>query len=130
MHVFKNKSFARFARKSEISDSELCKAIQDAERGLIDANLGGGVIKQRIARKGSGKSGGFRIMILFKAGKLAIFVHGFAKNDVENIRPDELVALKKLALSMLAYSEDALASVVANGTLMEVKCDGNNEAVS
>ncbi|MGA3160518.1 MAG: type II toxin-antitoxin system RelE/ParE family toxin [Terracidiphilus sp.] len=130
MRIFKNKSFARFARKSEISDSELCTAIKDADRGLIDANLGGGVIKQRIARKGSGKSGGFRMMILFKAGERAIFVHGFAKNDVENIRPDELVALKKLAFSMLAYSEDALARVVANGTLIEVKCDGNNEAVS
>jgi hypothetical protein len=130
MRIFKNKSFARFARKRDITDAELCKAIKDAERGLIDANLGGGVIKQRIARKGSGKSGGFRTMILFRAGELAIFVHGYAKNEMENIRPDELVALKKLAFTMLAYSEDALARTVANGTLMEVKCDGNNEAVS
>ena len=68
MRIFKNKPFARFARKCEISDSELCQAIKDADCGLIDANLGGGVIKQRIARKGSGKSGGFRTMILFKAG--------------------------------------------------------------
>jgi hypothetical protein len=130
MRIFKNKPFARFARKSEISDAELCKAIKDVDRGLIDANLGGGVIKQRIARKGSGKSGGFRTMILFKTGKLAIFVHGFPKNEVDNIRPDELVALKKLAFSMLAYSEDAFARAVANGTLMEVKCDGHNETVS
>ena len=130
MRIFKNKSFARFAHKSEISDSELCKVITDADHGLIDANLGGGVIKQRIARKGSGKSGGFRTMILFRAGELAIFVHGFAKNEVENIRPDELVAIKKLAFSMLAYREDALKQAVANGTLTEVNCDGNDEAVS
>jgi hypothetical protein len=69
-------------------------------------------------------------MILFKAGKLAIFVHGFPKNEVENIRPDELVALKKLASSMLVYCEDAIDRAVAKGTLVEVKCDGNNEAVS
>src|ERR1035441_9446559 len=125
MRIFKNKPFARFARKSEISDSELCEAIQNAERGLIDANLGGGVIKQRIARKGSGKSGGFRTMILFKAGERSIFVHGYAKNEVENIRPDELLALKKLAFSMLAYDEDALEAAVQSGTLLEVKCNGD-----
>jgi hypothetical protein len=130
MRIFKSKPFARFARKSGIADSELCEAIQNADRGLIGADLGGGVIKQRIARKGYGKSGGFRTLILFKAGELAIFIHGFAKNEVEVIRPDELAALKKLALSMLAYRADALESAVATGTLMEVKCDGNSEAVS
>lgn len=66
MRIFKNKSFARFERKAGISDSDLRKAIKDANRGLISADLGGGVIKQRIARKGSGKSGGFRTLILFK----------------------------------------------------------------
>jgi len=60
MRIFKNKPFARFARKNEIDDSELCDAIQDAVRGLIAADLGGGVIKQRYARPGQGKSGGFR----------------------------------------------------------------------
>lgn len=130
MRIFKNKPFARFARKNEISDEELCDAIHEAERGLIGADLGGGVIKQRMARKGSGKSGGFRTLIFFKIGELAIFVHGFAKNDVENIRPDELVALKKLASEMLAYREAALEKVVASGTLTEVKCNGKSQAVS
>lgn len=130
MRIFKNKSFARFERKNGISDVDLCKAIQDADRGLIDADLGGGVIKQRIARLGAGKSGGFRTMILFKAEERAVFVHGFAKNEMDNIRPDELTALKKLAFSMLAYSEEAIEKAVASGTLMEVKCDENNQAVS
>ena len=130
MRIFKNKPFARFARKNEIDDSELCEAIQDVDRGLIAADLGGGVIKQRIARRGAGKSGGFRTMVVFRVGGLAVFVHGFAKSEVENIRPDELSALKKLASELLAYSEDALEMAVASGTLMEVKCDGNREAVS
>jgi len=95
MCVFKYKPFARFARKTEIDDEGLCKAVDDADRGLIDADLGGGVIKQRIARRGGGKSGGFRTMIGFRIGVLAIFVHGFAKSEAENIRPDELSALKK-----------------------------------
>ena len=130
MRIFKNKPFARFARKSGIADLELCEAIRDANRGLVDADLGGGVIKQRIAREGSGKSGGFRTMILFKVGERAIFVHGFAKNKMENIRADELAALKKLAFSMLAYREDALEAAVASGTLTEVECNGHSKTVS
>jgi hypothetical protein len=130
LRVFKNKPFTRFARKNEISDFDLCKSSLDADHGLIDADLGGGVIKQRLARKGSGKSGGFRAMIFFRSGDRAIFVHGFAKTDVENIRPDELVALKKLAAEMLFYRIEELENVIASGTLIEVKCDGDNKAVS
>ena len=66
MRVFKNKPFARFARKARITDAVLCAAIADASRGLVDADLGGGVVKQRIARQGGGKSGGFRTIILFQ----------------------------------------------------------------
>jgi hypothetical protein len=130
VRVFKNKSFARFARKNEIDDEELCKAVDDTERGLIDADLGGGVIKQRIARRGAGKSGGFRTLIVFRLRELAIFVHGFAKSEVENIRPDELSALKKLASEILAYSQNAIEKAVQSGTLMEVKCNGKREAIS
>jgi hypothetical protein len=68
----------------------------NAERGLIDADLGGGVIKQRVAREGEGKSGGFRTMILFKTGTRAFFVHGFAKNKMDNISDNDLVLLRRL----------------------------------
>jgi hypothetical protein len=90
---------------------------------LIDADLGGGVIKQRIARRGAGKSGGFRALIVFKMGERAFFVHAFAKNERDNIRDDELAALKKLAGELLNYDDAALARALAAGTLMEVKCD-------
>jgi hypothetical protein len=130
MRVSKNKAFARFARKNEISDPDLCKAVRDADDGLIAADLSGGVIKQRLARKGSGKSGGFRTLILFRARERAVFVHGFAKNEVENIRQDELTALKKLAAEVLTYRREELESAIASGTLMEVKCDGKHETVS
>lgn len=123
MRVFKNKSFARFARKARITDAILCAAIADASRGLIDADLGGGVLKQRIARQGGGKSGGFRTIILFRVGGRAFFVHGFAKNEQDNIRDDELAAFKLLATEMLAYSDEALAKAIGNGTLTEVMCN-------
>lgn len=123
MRIFKNKSFARFARKARITDAVLCAAIADASRGLIDADLGGGVVKQRIARKGGGKSGGFRTIILFRLGERAFFVHGFAKNEQDNVRDNELAAFKMLAAEMLAYDDEALAKAIGNGSLTEVTCN-------
>jgi hypothetical protein len=83
LRVFKNKIFSRFARRENISDKSLLEAVERADKGVIDADLGGGVIKQRIARPGQGKSGGFRSIVLFRAGDKAFFVYGFAKNERE-----------------------------------------------
>ena len=123
MRTFKTKAFMRFADKAGITNAALCRAAQDAERGLISADLGGGVIKQRIARPGGGKSGGFRALIVFRAGTRAIFVHGFAKNEKGNIDTHELVALKKLATELLAYDDVALTQAISFGVLVEVNCD-------
>jgi hypothetical protein len=125
MRTFKTKPFTRFAEKAGISDASLCRAVGEAEKGLIAANLGGGLIKQRIARPGQGKSGGFRTLIVFKAATRSIFVHGFAKNEKDNIATDELIALKKLAAELLTYDQITLAQVVAGGVLTEVMCDEN-----
>jgi hypothetical protein len=122
VRIFKNKAFTRFARKAGIDDASLCKAVMDANQGLLDADLGGGVIKQRVARIGAGKSGGFRTLILFRIGTLAFFVHGFAKNERDNIDVDELAALRKLAADMLNYDDAALRSAQENKTLIEVIC--------
>ena len=128
MRTFKTKAFTRFAGKAGIPDVALCRAVRDAERGLVAADLGGGVIKQRIARSGQGKSGGFRTLIVFRAGTRAIFVHGFAKSEKDNIEKDELVALKKLAAELLGYDDKTLARSVASGVLLEVNC--NEKTVS
>jgi hypothetical protein len=101
----------------------LREAVANAEKGLVDADLGGGVIKQRIARAGGGKSGDFRTIILFRAGQRAFFVHGFAKSGQDNIRDDELAAFKMLAAELLNYGGAALAKAVAAGVLMEVLDD-------
>jgi hypothetical protein len=123
MRVFKNRPFTRFARKAGLSDAALLTAIRDAERGLVDADLGGGVIKQRVARPGGGKSGGFRTIILFRAGTRAFFVHGYAKNDQTNIRDDELAAFRMLAAELLGYQDEAIARAVNAGVLIEVTDD-------
>lgn len=123
MRTFKTKAFTRFADKVGILDLTLCSAVADAERGLIAADLGGGVIKQRIARSGQGKSGGFRTLIVFSAGTKAIFIHGFAKNEKDNVTNIELIALKKLAAELLVYDDSTLARAIASGALMEVSCN-------
>ena len=101
----------------------MCEAVRRARDGLIDADLGGGVIKQRIARKGGGRSGGFRTIVLFRRGALAFFVHGFAKSDRENIRRKELSGLRSLADEYLALDATGLAAAQAIGTIIEVECD-------
>ena len=120
MRVFKTRPFGRFARSEDILDEALREAVARAEAGRIDADLGGGVIKQRVARRGEGKSGGFRTIILFRRGERAFFAYGFAKNDRDNIAPDELKAFRKLAAEMLKLDDRALAAALANGTLSEV----------
>ena len=123
MRVFKNKSFTRFARKARITDAVLCAAIANITQGLVDADLGGDVIKQRIPRQGGGKSGGFRTIILFRIRERAFFVHGFAKNEQDNISDDELAAFKLLAAKMMGYDDEALDKAAANETLTEVMCN-------
>jgi len=120
LRIFKNKVFTRFAKKSGISDAALCKAIKEAEKGLVDADLGGGVIKKRVAREGQGKSGGFRTIILFKTGTRALFAYGFAKNERDNIDNDELTEFKRLAEKMLNYSDSELGHAINKSILTEV----------
>ena len=81
------------------------------------------MIKQRIARPGQEKSGGFLALIVFRSGAAAFFVHGFAKNEKDNIGKDELVALKRLASELLAYDDKTIARVVVSGTVVEVTCE-------
>jgi hypothetical protein len=120
LRIFKTKSFARFSKKSGLSDLALLEAVKNIEDGLIDADLGGGVIKQRIARDGGGKSSGFRTIILFKIGNKAFFVHGFAKNDLDNISRDDLLALKRIATKMLNYNDVDISREIKDNLLIEV----------
>lgn len=102
MRIFVTRAFARFARKERIDDATLCETIARAERQLIDADLGGGVIKQRIARPGKGRSGGYRSLIAYRTATRSIFLVGFAKNEQDSIDADELKALRKSAAILLS----------------------------
>ena len=126
MRIYKDVGFNRFARRQNITDKDLCDAIERAERGLIDADLGGGVIKQRIARPGEGRSGGFRTIIFFRVEERAFFVFGFAKNDMGNISADDLRIFKSTAKATLSLPETTLETLLLSGELTEVICDEEN----
>ena len=120
MRVFKNVWFGRFARKEKISAAALRDAVERAEKGLIDADLGGGVIKQRVARPGAGKSGGFRSVVFYRQGERAFFVFGFPKSGQDNIRDDEEEQFKKAARVILAFSDEQIHQLVVSGQFEEV----------
>jgi hypothetical protein len=126
MRVFKTRWFARFARSEGIGDGSLREAIGRAERGLIDADLGGGLIKQRVARPGHGRSGGYRVIVAYRARDRAIFLFGFAKNERENISTDELVFLRELAKNWLAADAVTIYTEIEAGNLKEI---GNDEEI-
>lgn len=123
MRVFKNAWFCRFARKQELSEQQLYDAVRRAERGQIDADLGGGVIKQRLARDGQGRSAGYRTIILYRAGERAFLVFGFAKNAQANISRHELAQFRQAATALLALNDKQLAQLLAAGQLEEVVDD-------
>ena len=129
MRIFKNKAFAKFARKEQISDAKLWEAVTAAERGTIDADYGGGVIKQRIARTNQGKSGGYRAIIYYRQADKAFFVYGFSKNARDNIEDDEEWELKRQAKIAFALSNEQLLKLLENGTYQEVKSHDKSQDI-
>ncbi len=124
MRIFKNKWFVRFAEDEGIDDETLCEAVQMAEQGKIDANLGGGVIKQRLARRGAGKSAGYRSIILYRKGDKAFFVYGFAKNSRDNITRNDEKNFKESAKFVLNLSDDDIKKLIKEHNWQEVRCNG------
>lgn len=115
MRVLLVRVFQRWRRKQRIVD-----AIERAERGLIDADIGGGLIKQRVARPGAGKSGGFRTIVAYRAGDRAVFLLGFAKNEQDNVGDDVLADLRKAAAAALRSSDAVIAVAIEDGELLEI----------
>jgi len=123
LRIYKSKWFIRFAGKERITDAKLCEAIENAEKGLIDADYGDGLIKQRIARPGEGKSGGYRSIILFRKGERSFFVYGFAKSLRDNIDESDERDFKELAAVLLDASDEQLAALVESGKYQEIPYD-------
>jgi hypothetical protein len=121
VRIFKAKQFAKFARRERVTDALLKEAIDRARKGSVAADLGGHLIKQRVARPGQGRSGGYRVLIAFHGGERSIFLYGFAKSDLDNISPRELSTLRDLASAWLNASDEMIDAALKDGLLTEIK---------
>jgi hypothetical protein len=128
VRIFKTKWLARFVRRARIADHSLRDAIERAGRGTIAADLGGGIIKQRVARSGQGRSGGYRMLIAYRAGTRAVFLYAFAKSERENIDADQLLTLREIGATWLAADARRIARAIEEGILQEVSGDNGENA--
>ena len=121
MRVLVTKTFKRFQRKERIGNRALRQAVERAEAGLIDADLGGGLMKQRVARPGQGRSGGYRTIIAFRVGGRAVFLFGFAKSAQSNIDAATLSHWRAVGADLMAASDEAIDTAIACHELDEVQ---------
>jgi hypothetical protein len=121
IRVFKTRYFSRWMRKTDLTEKLLIGAVNEMARGLVDADLGAGLFKKRVAFPGRGKSGGARVLVAMNRGSRWFFVFGFEKNERANINPSELVALQNLATDLLKLSLSELDAQVACGALQEIE---------
>lgn len=129
MPIYNTRWFDRWARKQGLSAASLCAAVREMAAGLVDADLGGGLVKKRVARPGQGKSGGFRTLVATNRGDRWVFVFGFPKNERSNIDKDEEDALKKLAAHLLSITVEAFDQAQRAGEIVEVNCDAQDQIV-
>ncbi len=118
--ILKTRSFNRWALRADLSDTALLMAVQEIEQGLIDGDLGGGVLKKRVGVPGRGKSGGARVVLATNRGDRWFFMFGFLKNQRANISPRELEALRELARDLLDLNEKQIDAQTKSGALEEV----------
>lgn len=112
MPVYATKEFGRFARREGISDRTLCDATERAERGLVDVDLRGGLIKQRVPRQGQGRRRGYRTLVAFREGHRCVFLYGFPKKERADIEDDELTHWRKVASVFLTMRPDTVAQLI------------------
>jgi hypothetical protein len=127
MVIYKTRWFNRWAGKQGLDDLRLCAAVREMTVGLYEADLGGGLLKKRIARSGQGKRGGFRTIVATNKGNQWFFVFGFPKNERSTIDKKEEEALKKLASHLLALTPQDVENAKRANELMEVNCDAEDK---
>lgn len=120
MSIYKTRSFARWVKREGLADRDLCDTVVEMQKGLIDARLGGGLIKKRVARSGHGKRGGYRVILASNLGDRWVFMFGFAKNERDNVDDDELRLMKPLASAFLEMDDRMLRQALTSGEILEI----------
>ena len=118
--IFKTRYFSRWFRKIGLSDVALCQVVKEMEQGLIDANLGRGVVKKRLALPGRGKRGGARTLVATNKDDRWFFLFGCEKNERANITTEELEGLREITRQLLGMTSEQLDEAVRDGSLQEI----------
>jgi len=119
--IFKTRPFARWMRKNRLKDTSLRKAVREVQDGLIDARLGGTLLKQRITLPGHGKRGSARSIVATRMAGVWVFLFGFNKNERDSLDPDELEALRGIAEIYLSLDAAQLDLLARTDELSEVR---------
>ena len=126
LRVFKDLGFDDWATDEGVTDAALCASAAEIDSGLIDARLGGFLLKKRVAMPGRGKSRSWRVIVAWRQGDRLFFLHGFAKKEKDNITKKEKAALTLLAEQYMGYDDTMLNAIVADGDLLEIGCHEQN----
>lgn len=125
--VFRTRTFTRWMQKAGLADDSLVQAVSEMAQGLVDADLGGNVVKKRVALPGRGKRGGARTIVATNLGDRWFFLYGFGKNERANIDRDELKFFQEVAKDLLGFDDRQIAKALSAGEIVEV-LHGNDEA--
>ncbi|NDK52370.1 type II toxin-antitoxin system RelE/ParE family toxin [Rhizobium laguerreae] len=126
VRVLKDLEFEDWAAEYNVTDAMLCDAAKEIEAGLVDARLGGFLLKKRVAAPGRGKRGSYRTIVGHRQGDRLIFVHGFAKNETDNITKKEKEALRKLCDVYMLADDKKLAEMIELKLILEIQCHEQN----
>jgi len=124
--IFRTRTFSRWMRGTGLADADLQRSVVEMEAGLIDADLGGRVVKKRVALHGGGKRGGARTLVATNRDDRWYFIFGFGKNERANIDRHELRALQQLASDLLGQTDVAIAAALKAGEIVELRHDRQN----
>lgn len=121
--VYVVEGFRRWMRKQPLRELDLCRAVAEMTRGLVDADLGSGLVKKRIGRFGAGKRGGYRVLAANRPGGPWFFIIGYAKSHMENVDIATLEACRERGAELMSLDADALRDAQGLNNLTEVNCD-------
>ncbi len=115
------KWFLRWVRKTDLSSTALNEALVNLENGLSVADLGKNLYKVRVKREGPGKSSGYRTIVVYREKKRAIFLYGFAKNEMENLTSKELHYFQKLGKDLLKLNRSQIEIAIKDKVLFDLE---------
>ncbi len=121
MKILSTKWFKKWYQKVNLSNQDLIKAINNLENRLSSANLGNYLFKIRVKRQDSGKSAGFRTIVIYQKNDKAIFIYGFGKNEKSNFTKSEFQYFKRLAYDFSVLKNEQLEQLVKQKRLFDIE---------